>query len=137
MGTARVQVAVENQQGGRGEQDGRNEDRESRVHDPNMVLRARHFQSALLCRLSSEYRLRPLDGFPAEIIMGAGPGVDFGLANPAFEIAGMLVPMFFPRRGVIHSATGAGEFFGGPDAACHFAIMRRWRLDSSLRQFRS
>jgi len=48
MGTAGVKMAVENQQGCRGEQDGRNEDRESCVHDPNMVRWARHFQSALL-----------------------------------------------------------------------------------------
>ena len=69
--------------------------------------------------------------------MGAGPGVDFGLADPAFEIAGMLVLMLFPRRGVIHSATGAGKFFGSPDAACHSATMRRRRTDSSPRRFRS
>ena len=67
--------------------------------------------------------------------MGAGPGVNFGLANRAFEIAGMLVLILFPRRGVIHSATRAGEFFGGPDAACHDATMRQWRPDSSLRRF--
>ena len=102
-----------------------------------MAPAAVHFQPAALRRLSSEDRLRPLDGFPAEIVMGAGPGVDFGLAHPAFEIARMLVRVLFPCRGVIHSATGAGEFFGRPDAACHAATMRRLRSDSSPRQFRS
>ena len=92
---------------------------------------------ASLGRLSSEHRLPARDGLPAEIIMGAGPGMNFGLADPAFEFAGMLVPMLLPRRGIIHSATGTGEFFGGPDAACHAATMRRRRLDSSRRQFRS
>ena len=92
---------------------------------------------APLRRFSPKDRLRPLDGFPAEIVMGAGPDVDFGLADPAFEISRMLVQMLFPRRGVIHSATGAGEFFGRPDAACHAATMRRLRSDSSPRQFRS
>jgi hypothetical protein len=92
-------------------------------------------QPAPLRRLSSKDRLRPLDGFPAEVIMGAGPGVDFGLANRAFEIAGMLLPMLFACRGVIHAATGTGEFFGGPNAACHGATMRRRRAVSSLRRF--
>lgn len=53
--------------------------------------------------------------------MGARPGVHFGLAHPAFETARMLVRVLFARGGVIHPATGAGEFFGGPDAACHGA----------------
>ena len=135
MGTARMQAAVENQQDGCGEQDGCNDDRESCVHRPAIPAEADQFQPARLCRLASKHRLRPLDGFPAEIIIGAGPGVDFGLANPAFEIAGMLVLMLFPRRGIIHSATGAGKFFGGPNAACHCATMRRRRADSSLRRF--
>jgi hypothetical protein len=43
--------------------------------------------------------------------------------------------MLLPRRGVIHSATGTGEFFGGPNAACHGATMRRRRVDSSPRRF--
>ena len=93
--------------------------------------------TARLAGLSSENRRSRIDGLPAKEIIGAGPGVDFGLANPAFEIAGMLVLMLLPRRGVIHSATGAGKFFGGPDAACHSATMRQWRVDSSPSQFRS
>jgi hypothetical protein len=111
MGTAGVKMAVENQQGRRGEQDGRNENRESCVHGPNMMRRPRHFQTASLRRLPSEHWLGPPDGFPAEIIMGAGPGMNFGLADPAFEFAGMLVPMLLSRCGIIHSATGTGEFF--------------------------
>ena len=90
-----------------------------------------HFQPARLRRLSSEDGLRPLDGLPAEVVMGAGPGVDFGLANPAFEFAGMLVRMLLPSRGVIHTATGAGKFFGGPDAVRHAVNMRQRRRGSS------
>ena len=67
--------------------------------------------------------------------MGAGPGVDFGLANRAFEPARMLVPVLLARRGVIHPATGTGELFGRPYAACHSATMRRQQPDSSLRRF--
>jgi hypothetical protein len=124
MGTARMEAAVENQQDCRGDEDGRNDDGKSCFHAPNMAPGAVHFQPARLGRLSPENGGRLPDGFPAEVIMGAGPGVNFGLANPAFEIAGMLVPMLLPRRGIIHSATGAGKFFGGPDAACHSATMR-------------
>ena len=124
MGTARKKAAIENQQDCRGDEDGRNDDGKSCFHAPNMAPGAVHFQPARLGRLSPENGGRLPDGFPAEVIMGAGPGVNFGLANPAFEIAGMLVPMLLPRRGIIHSATGAGKFFGGPDAACHSATMR-------------
>ena len=130
MGTARIEAAVERKQDGRREKDCRNDDGESGFHAPYMARGPPHFQPAVLRRLASKHRLRPPDGFPAEIIMGAGPGVDFGLANPAFEIAGMLVLVFFPRRGIVHSATGTGKFFGGPDAACHSATMRQWRVDS-------
>ena len=137
MGTARMKAVIENQQNCSSDQEGRNDDGESYFHAPYMPRGAVHFQPALLRRLSSKDRRRPLDGFPPEVIIGARPGVDFGLANPAFEIAGMLVLMLFPRRGIIHSATGAGKFFGGPDAACHFASMRRRRSDSSARHFRS
>ena len=133
-GAARVKAAVENQQDGCGEQDGGNDDRESCVHRPAIPARPDQFQSASLGRLASKHRLRPLDRLPAEIIIGAGPGVDLGLANPAFEIAGMLLPVLFPRCGIIHSATGAGKFFDRPDAACHGATMRRRRADSSPRQ---
>jgi len=137
MGTARMQVAIENQQHCSGEKDGRHDDGESYFHAPNMPRGAVRFQPVALCRLSSKDRRRFPDGFPAEVIMGAGPGVDFGLADPAFEMAGMLVLMLLSRRGVIHAATGAGEFFGRPYAACHCATMRRRRADSSLRRFRS
>jgi hypothetical protein len=135
MGTARMEAAVENQQDCRGDEDGRNDDGKSCFHAPNMAPGAVHFQPARLGRLSPENGGRLPDGFPAEVIMGAGPGVNFGLANPAFEIAGMLVPMLLPRRGIIHSATGAGKFFGRPYAACHSATMRRRRPVSSLRRF--
>jgi hypothetical protein len=135
MGTARKKAAIESQQDCCGDKDSRNDDGKSCFHAPNMAPGAVHFQPARLGRLSSKNGGRLPDGFPAEVIMGAGPGVDFGLANPAFEIAGMLVLMLLPRRGIIHSATGAGKFFGGPDAACHGATMRRRRPDSSLRRF--
>src|SRR4029077_8657362 len=58
--------------------------------------------TARLSGLSSENRRSCIDGLPAKEIIGAGPGVDFGLANPAFELAGMLVRMLLPCRGVIH-----------------------------------
>ena len=122
---AREKAAVENQQGCCGDQEGRNEDGESCFHAPNMAPGAAYCQPRVLRRLSTKNRRRPLDGFPAEIIIGAGPGVDLGLADPAFEIAGMLVLVLFPRRRIIHSATGAVKFFGGPNAACHGATMRR------------
>ncbi len=64
-------------------------------------------------------------GLPIEEIIKAGPGMDLGLANPAFETAGMLVRMLLSCRVVIHPATGAGEMFGGPYAACHPANMPR------------
>jgi hypothetical protein len=111
MGTACVQAAIENQQGCGNEQDGRNDDGESCFHIPDMPPGAAHVQPRRLGRLPSEHWLRPPDGFPAEIIMGAGPGMNFGLADPAFEFAGMLVPMLLSRCGIIHSATGTGEFF--------------------------
>ena len=57
--------------------------------------------------------------------------MDFGLTNPALEFARMLVGMLLPRCGVIHPATGAGKFFGGPDAVRHPAIMRQRRRGSS------
>ena len=136
MGAARIQAAIENQQDCRSNKRGRNDNGESCFHAPLMPAGAAHFQSRL-CRLAPENRLRAPDGFPAKIIIGPGPGMDLGLADPAFEIAGMLVLMHFPRRGVIHSATRAGEFFCGPDAACHGATMRRRRIDSSARRFRS
>ena len=52
---------------------------------------------APLSRLSSKNGRPRLDGFPAKEIILAGPRVDFGLTNPAFEFAGaahagMLLP---------------------------------------------
>jgi hypothetical protein len=40
-------------------------------------------------------------------------------ADAAFEAAGVRFAVLFPRRGVVHAATGAGEFFGRPDAVGH------------------
>jgi hypothetical protein len=51
--------------------------------------------------------------------------MDLGLANLAFETAGMLVWMLLFGRDVVHPATGAGEIFGRPYAAGHPANMRR------------
>ena len=64
-------------------------------------------------------RIRSL---PVEVLVIAGPGVDLGVANPAFEAAGALMLVFLPCRGVIHSAARAGEYFGRPDAVGHFDI---------------
>jgi hypothetical protein len=86
---------------------------------------------ACLPRLSSKNGRPRLDGFPTKEIIGAGPGVDFGLAHPAFEFSGMLVGMLLPCCGVIHPATWAGKFFGGPDAVRHPAIMRQRPRGSS------
>jgi hypothetical protein len=87
-----------------------------------------------LSRLSSKNGRPRVNGFPTKEIIGAGPGVDFGLANPAFEFAGMLVGMLLSCCGIIHPATGAGKFFGGPDAVCHRPSMRQRRRGSSLRR---
>jgi hypothetical protein len=79
------------------------------------------------CRLllfAKNRRLHRL-GFPIEEIIEAGPSMDLGLANPAFETAGMLVRMLLSCRVVIHPATGAGEVFGRPYAACHPTNMPR------------
>ena len=78
-------------------------------------------RSLLLAKNGRLHRL----GLPIEEIIKAGPGMDLGLANPAFETAGMLVRMLLSCRVVIHPATGAGEMFGGPNAACHPANMPR------------
>ena len=51
--------------------------------------------------------------------------MDLGLANPAFEAASMLVWMLLFCSNIVHPATGAGEIFGRPYAACHLANMRR------------
>jgi hypothetical protein len=51
--------------------------------------------------------------------MNAGPGVDFGLANLAFETAGTCFRMLLFGRSVIDPAIGAGEKLGGPYAAGH------------------
>src|SRR3954447_12974741 len=88
-------------------------------------------QGARLSRLSSKNRRPRLNGFPTKEIIVARPGVDFGLANPAFEFAGMLVGMLLPCCGVIHPATGAGKLFGGPDAVRHQPSMRQRRRGSS------
>ena len=86
---------------------------------------------ARLSGLSSKNRRPCIDGFPTKKIIGAGPGVDLGLANPAFEFSGTLVGMLLSCCGVIHSATRAGKLFGGPDAVCHAASMRQRRRGSS------
>ena len=52
---------------------------------------ARRRRGARLSRLSSEDGRPDVNGFPTKEIIRAGPGVDFGLAHPAFEFAGMLV----------------------------------------------
>ena len=73
--------------------------------------------------LFSKDRRRRLGGAPVEEIIKAGPGVDHGAANPAFETAGMMVRMLLLGRGVTHPAIGADEIFGRPYAACHLADM--------------
>ena len=85
------------------------------------------------CRslLFAKDRRPHLIGLPIEKIIKARPCIDFGLANLAFETAGMLVRMFLFGRSVIHPATGAVEIFGRPYAVCHPANMRFWRPDSS------
>jgi hypothetical protein len=47
--------------------------------------------------------------------------VDLGIAEAALESAGIFVRVLLFRRGIIHPATGAGEFFGCPDAVGHDA----------------
>jgi hypothetical protein len=74
--------------------------------------------------LFPEHRRAHPAGLPIEIGVIAGPGVDLGVADPAFEAAGALVLVFFPRRGVIHPAARAGEDFGRPDAVGHFRYPR-------------
>ena len=69
---------------------------------------------------SEDGRFRP-HALPVEELMIAGPGVDLGIANPAFEIAGTPVLMFLAGGGVIHPAARAGEPFGRPDAVGHLA----------------
>src|SRR6516164_1981995 len=51
-----------------------------------------------------------LNGLPTEEIMMARPCVDLGIARTTFETARMLVRVLLFRRGIIHPATGAGEF---------------------------
>ena len=70
--------------------------------------------------LSKDGRLR-LDGFPIEEVVVTGPRVDLAIANITVETAGTLVLAFLSRRGVIHPATGAGEFFDCPYAVGHAA----------------
>jgi hypothetical protein len=79
------------------------------------------FQSPLFPKNGRFQRL----GFPIEEIIKAGPCMDLGLADPAFETAGMLVRMLLSCRVVIHPATRAGEVFGRPYAACHPTNMPR------------
>ena len=68
---------------------------------------------------------RHVSGLPTEEIIDAGPGVDLGLANLAAETAGTGFRVLLFGRGVIDPAIGAGVKFGGPDAVCHAANMRR------------
>src|SRR6267154_249693 len=67
---------------------------------------ARRRRGARLSGLSSENGRPRVNGFPTKEIIRAGPGVDFGLAHPAFEFAGMLVRMLLACCGIVHTAAG-------------------------------
>lgn len=61
MRTARIKAAIENEQDGRREKDGRNDDGESDFHAPDMDPGALHFQPALYAVLrpnTGDVRLR-------------------------------------------------------------------------------
>ena len=58
--------------------------------------------------------------------------MDFDSANLAAEAAGMPGWMLLARRGVGQPAIGTAKIFGGPDVACHPAIMPRTEPPSSL-----
>ena len=81
---------------------------------------ARRAGAVLVPFLPKDGRLRP-DPLPVEELVAAGPGMHLSIANPAIETARALVLMFLSCRGVIHPATGAGEFFGRPDAVGHIS----------------
>ena len=57
--------------------------------------------------------------------MAAGPVVNLGIADAAIETPRALVGVFLSRRGVIHPAAFAGEFFCGPDRVGHDASAMR------------
>jgi hypothetical protein len=67
---------------------------------------------------SEHSRLR-LHRLPAEEMMLAGPAVHHAATDAAFEAAGVWLGVLLPCRGVVHAATGAGEFFDRPDAVGH------------------
>jgi hypothetical protein len=75
-------------------------------------------ESSLL--LAENRHLGP-DGFPIEEVMAAGPAMDLGIADAAIETPRAPVRVFLSRRGVIHPAAFAGEFFCGPDGIGHGA----------------
>ena len=50
--------------------------------------------------------------------------MDLDDADSTFETAGMLVRMLLSCGGVVHPATGAGEFFDRPDADGHAVNVR-------------
>ena len=47
------------------------------------------------------------------------PAVHHAAADVAFEAAGVRLGVLLPCRGIVHAATGAGEFFDRPDAVGH------------------
>ena len=67
---------------------------------------------------SEHGRLR-LHRLPAEEVVLAGPGMHHAATDAAFEAAGVRLGVLLPCRGVVHAATGAGEFFDRPDAVGH------------------
>ena len=72
--------------------------------------------------LLAENRHLRANGLPIEEMMPAGPAVDLGIANAAIETPRAPVRVFLSRRGVIHPAAFAGEFFCGPDGIGHGAL---------------
>ena len=67
----------------------------------------------------SEHGRLGLHRLPAEEMMLAGPAVHLAATDVAFEATGVRLGVLLPCRGVVHAATGAGEFFDRPDAVGH------------------
>jgi hypothetical protein len=89
-------------------------------------MKARRHSSALAGRpppFPEDGGIHLID-FPVEKVVMARPRVDLAAAHFASEVAGMLVGVMLPRRRIGQSAIGTAKIFGGPDAACHGAIMR-------------
>jgi hypothetical protein len=101
----------------------------SLINDPDegAWLTELAFRALGPCRslLFPKGRSRPhVSGLPIEEIIKAGPCVDLGLANLAFETAGTPLRVLLFCRRVIEPAIGAGEMFGRPYAAGHPINMR-------------